>query len=277
MQNSSLSQVVGNELYISNSQINTYLNCSLRYKFQYVENLPPERVSIALIFGSSIHAAAELHNRTLKNQGRIEPIKALWERFEDCLNLELDNTDVPVIYKRDMPDRAAAVEMGKALVETFHQNIDYTGYEIIDVELPLMAQLYDIHRQPVDHKLFGILDLVLRDTNGEILVIDLKTAAKSMSQSTANSDSQMTCYSTLLASKKYVFPAAPVRCRFDILRKLKKPKLEQVYTTRSAEDRKRFCKIAVLVLEAVAAGIFPPRTSWMCADCSYQNACRDWK
>jgi RecB family exonuclease len=230
-----------------------------------------------LLFGSSIHAAVELYYRTLKNHGRIEPLKILSDRFEDCFNLELDNIDVPVIYKRDMPDRAAAVEMGKALVETFHQNIDFTGFEIIDVELPLMAQLYDIHRQPVGHKLFGILDLVLRNTNGEILVVDVKTAAKSMSQSTADSDSQMACYSTLLASKKYVFPMAPVRCRFDILRKLKRPKLEQVYTTRSAEDRKRFCKIAVLVLEAVAAGIFPPRTSWMCADCSYQNACRDWK
>jgi hypothetical protein len=42
-----------------------------------------------------------------------------------------------------------------------------------------MAQLYDIHRQPVGHKLFGILDLVLRNTNGEILVVDVKTAAKS--------------------------------------------------------------------------------------------------
>lgn len=277
MQNSSLSKLVSNELYISNSQINTYLNCSLRYKFQYVENVPPERVSIALLFGSSIHTAVELYYRTLKNHGRIEPLKNLSDRFEDCFNLELDNIEVPVIYKRDMPDRATAVEMGKALVKTFHQNIDFTGFEIIDVELPLMAQLYDIHRQPVSHKLFGILDLVLRDTNGEILAVDLKTAAKSMSQSTADSDSQMACYSTLLASKKYVFPMAPVRCRFDILRKLKRPKLEQVYTTRSAEERKRFCKIAVLVLEAVAAGIFPPRTSWMCADCSYQNACRDWK
>ena len=113
MQNSSLSQIVSNELYISNSQINTYLNCSLRYRFHYVENLPPERVSIGLAFGSSIHGAVELFYRTLKNQGRIEPIKGLWDRFEDCLHLELDNTDVPVIYKRDMPDRLSAIEMGK--------------------------------------------------------------------------------------------------------------------------------------------------------------------
>jgi putative RecB family exonuclease len=276
MQNALLSQILGNELYISHSQINTYLNCSLRYEFQYIRQLPPERVSIALPFGSAIHGGVELFYRTLKNRGQIEPVKALWERFEDCLHLELDNTDVPVIYKRDMPDRAAVVEMGKALVETFHESVDLNGFEIVDVELPLMAQLYDIQKQPVNYKLFGILDLVLRDKNGEILAVDVKTASKSMSQSSADSDFQMSCYSALLASKKYVFPTAPVRCRFDILRKLKKPKLQQVYTTRTAEDRKRFCKIAVSVLEAISAGIFVPQPSWMCSDCAYSDACKTW-
>ena len=276
MPNSSLSQMVANELYISHSQIFTYLNCSLKYRFQYVEHRPPERVSIALSFGSSIHAAAELLFRTLKNQGRIEPIKALWERFGDCLSLDLENTDVPVIYKRDMPDLSAAIEMGKRLIETFHESIDLTGFEIVDVELPLMAALYDNQRQPLDYKIFGILDLVLRDANGELLIVDIKTSSKSMSQSTADSDSQMTCYSTLLASKKYLFPTAPVRCRFDILRKLKQTKLQQVYTTRTAEDRKRFCKIAGKVLEAIAAGIFLPQPGWMCADCGHQNSCRDF-
>jgi putative RecB family exonuclease len=88
MQNPSLSQIVGNELYISHSQINTYLNCSLRYELQYIRQLPPERVSIALMFGSAIHAAAELYFRSLKNHGLIEPLGALRQRFEDCLSLD---------------------------------------------------------------------------------------------------------------------------------------------------------------------------------------------
>jgi len=47
------------ELHVSYSQIFTYSNCSLKYKFQYVENRPMERVSIALVFGSAIHSAIE--------------------------------------------------------------------------------------------------------------------------------------------------------------------------------------------------------------------------
>jgi hypothetical protein len=37
-----------NELHISYSQIFTYLSCSLKYQFQYVENRPYELISINL-------------------------------------------------------------------------------------------------------------------------------------------------------------------------------------------------------------------------------------
>ena len=84
MHNSSLSHMVNNELHISHSQIFTYLNCSLKYRFQYVENKPPERISIALPFGTAIHAAIEMYYRSLKNDGSVEPLKALCERFQTC-------------------------------------------------------------------------------------------------------------------------------------------------------------------------------------------------
>jgi hypothetical protein len=41
-------QELKQELHISHSQIFTYLNCSLKYKFMCVEQRPQERVSIAL-------------------------------------------------------------------------------------------------------------------------------------------------------------------------------------------------------------------------------------
>jgi len=50
-------QAFSQELCVSYSQISTYLNCPLRYRFQYVENRPQERISIALPFGSAIHMA----------------------------------------------------------------------------------------------------------------------------------------------------------------------------------------------------------------------------
>ena len=264
------------ELHISQSQIFTYLNCSLRYFLNYVRGLPPECISIALLFGSAIHAAIEMYYRSLKNSGHAEPLEAIIGRFEDCLGLDLDNVDVPIIFKKDMPDRDGAMAMGKAILKAFYESVDLKNMEIIDVEMPLSATLFTDEGKPTDFKLIGVIDLLLMDENHELIVVDNKTAAKPMAQSTADDDNQMTAYSYLLASNKFVFPTAPVKCRFDLLRKLKKPKVEYVYTSRTAADRKRFAKISNAVLAAISAQIFFPKKSWMCGDCSHKKTCQAW-
>ena len=272
-------QAFNQELHISHNQIFTYLNCSLKYRFQYIEGRPPERISIALPFGSAIHAAIEMYYRSLKNKGHIEPLAALHDRFQTCLELDLDNTSVPIIYKKDTPDKDAAIDMGKKMLSVLHENIAQTVqslHEIVAVELPLAATLYTDEGEPTEFKLAGILDLVLRDENGEILVVDNKTAAKPMAESTADENLQMSAYAYLLAANKYVFPRVPVNCRFDILRKLKTPKLEHVHTVRTAEQRRRFAKIANAVLAGIDSWIFMPQPSWMCSDCAYSDACKEW-
>jgi putative RecB family exonuclease len=264
------------ELHISHSQIFTYLNCSLKYYFQYVKQRPPERISIALPFGTAIHSAIEMYYRALKNKSCVETLDAICERFEDCLSLDLDHTDVPVIYKKDMPDSAGAITMGKAILKAFHDSVDLVSMEIVDVELPLSARLYSDERQLTEFRLIGIIDLLLINENHELIVVDNKTAAKPMAQQTADQDNQMTAYSYLLAGNKFIFPTASVNCRFDLLRKLKSPKIEHVYTSRTAEHRKRFAKIANAVLAGIDSQIFLPARSWMCVDCAHSKACQAW-
>ncbi len=93
------------------------------------------------------------------------------------------------------------------------------------MELPLSATLYTEDGKATDFKLIGVVDLVLRDEKGDIVVVDSKTASKSMAQSTADDDLQMSAYAYLLASNKFVFPTASVKCQFHVLRKLVEPKL----------------------------------------------------
>jgi putative RecB family exonuclease len=270
-------QKFNKDLHISNNQIFTYLTCSLKYRFHYVEKRPPERVSISLPFGGAIHAAIEMYYRGIKNNDQIESVQTLCERFETCLKLDIEQKDVPVIYKKDLPDQDAAVSMGKALLQTFHENKQVpSAQDIVAVEHPLKATLFTENGNPTDFKLVGIVDLILRDKSGEIVVVDNKTASKAMGQEMANLDNQMTAYAYLLAANKFVFPTAPVKCRFDLLRKLKTPKLEHVFTTRTAAHRKRFAKLATAVLAGIDAGVFIPQPSWMCADCAYADACKSW-
>jgi putative RecB family exonuclease len=151
-----------------------------------------------------------------------------------------------------------------------------SGFEILEIEHPLSARLFSDEGQPTDLKLIGVLDLVLKDEAGRIIAVVNKTASKPYAQATVDDDNQLTCYAYLLASNRYVFPTSDVQCQLDVLRKLKTPKLEHYHTVRTADQRRRFAKLATAVLAGIEQKVFIPQPSWMCSDCAYADACKAW-
>ena len=264
------------QLHISHSQIFCYLACGLKYKFQYMEQRPKERISLALPFGKAIHASIERYYRSLLDDRTIVSLDLMQTLFEESLYMELDTAEVPILFKTEAPDTDSAIKMGQGLLKAFYENIDLTGMEIVDVELPLSAPLYTEHGEKTDINLVGVIDLLLRDADGNLLVVDNKTSKQKKSQDAVDTDLQMTAYSYLLASNGYVFSRAEVACRLDVLRKLKTPKLEHYFTSRTAVDRKRFARIANGVLAGIEQRIFIPVKGWLCSDCSYADACAKW-
>jgi putative RecB family exonuclease len=269
-------QAFQSELHISYSQIFTYLACSLKYQFQYVEQRPHERVSIALMFGSAIHSAIERYYRSLKENGVPDLLWQIQDFFQDHLNADLNSRDIPILYKKETPDRESTIQMGKGLLKAFYEGIDLTGFEIAGIELPLTARLFNEDGQPMDMIVTGIIDLLLKDAQGNIFAIDNKTAKQPYAQATVDEDLQLTSYAYLLASNKFVFPTADVYCRFDVMRKLKSPKFQQHYTIRTAAQRRRFAKLTNAILAGIDSRIFIPNKSWMCGDCQFAKACEAW-
>ena len=54
---------------LSVSQVNAYLGCPLKYRFQYVEKIPRPWRPAAMAFGTSVHAAVEwFHNERLADR-----------------------------------------------------------------------------------------------------------------------------------------------------------------------------------------------------------------
>ena len=157
-----------------------------------------------------------------------------------------------------------------------HAELPARAMEIVDIEFPLSAPIYTDAGVKTDINLVGFIDLLLKDADGNLLVVDNKTSKQKKSQDAVDDDLQMSAYSYLLAANGYVFPRAEVSCRFDVLRKLKTPKLEHYFTSRTAENRRRFAKIANGVLAGIEQRIFIPVKGWLCADCSYADACSKW-
>lgn len=65
-----------NSLHVSHGQVFSYLACSLKYRFQYVERRPPERLSISLPFGKAIHASLERYYLGLQQGIALLPTSA---------------------------------------------------------------------------------------------------------------------------------------------------------------------------------------------------------
>ena len=273
---SQTAQTIRDQLHISHSQLFTYKNCSLKYWYAYVLQLPKAHTSIALHFGSAIHKALESYYQSIQQTGDILPVSALEDIFSRRLHQGIEQADVPVLYKKDMPDTATALAMGKKMLQCFHEQTDLDGYTIEGVEMALSAPLYNHKGEPMDIQLVGYLDLLLRDDKGNLVVVDNKTAKQKKSQSAVDDDLQMTAYSYLLASNRFVFPKAEVACRFDVLRKLKTPKLEHYTTFRGPDQRRRFARLASAVLAGIENRVFIPCNSWLCADCEYSEQCRNW-
>ncbi len=59
--------------YVSWSAISTFRTCPLKYRFRYIDGLPEESVSSALVFGSGIHSSIESHYQAILS-GEEQPV-----------------------------------------------------------------------------------------------------------------------------------------------------------------------------------------------------------
>jgi putative RecB family exonuclease len=262
------------ELHISHSQISTYLNCSLKYYFSYVEGRLPEQRPAPLAFGSAVHAAIGRYYKSLKEHGAPDPLSVLLDVFSDDWAFETEDSGIPMTYK-DGSNRESMLADGQRLVKVFHQSV--RPMQVVAVEEPLSAVLYDEEGKPTDMNLIGIIDCIQRDEQGKLLTIDHKTANRAYTDDKVEQDMQMTVYSYLCCASKLVPPKAETFHRFDVLVKNKKePRLEFYPTKRTAAQRKRLAKVISRVLKGIEGGVFFPSPSWMCSDCQYAQACVNW-
>ena len=95
--------------HLSASQITLYSQCSLKYKFQYIDQLPKPFKSSGLAFGSVMHSAIEwFHKERIKK--REIPLDRLLKVFEtDWFSQKVDTS----IRYKDGEDEMRLLLTGK--------------------------------------------------------------------------------------------------------------------------------------------------------------------
>jgi PD-(D/E)XK nuclease superfamily len=177
--------------HVSFTQIDQYLRCPLKYRFTYVDRLTPEFVPAALAFGSGIHgAAAFLFNGAAA--GAPPALDEVQGYFESYWNLETEHKPIRFGEK---DTKASLLDLAVRMLEVLYRNRE-PGTEIVGVEQPFDVPLIDLDTGEVlERALVGTLDLIERDAERRVVVVDLKTSARKYTDLKVDLSLQLSVYS----------------------------------------------------------------------------------
>lgn len=255
---------------ISFSQLDQYIRCPLKYRFLYVDRVDPEWIPAALIFGRGIDNAASHYFRGAA-EGTPPSLAEVQGVFASYWDLETSLRTVK-IWKSS---KAELLDLGTRMLAVFHAGQD-PATEIVGVQQRFTVPLVDQQTGEVlERELVVVMDLLERDREGHLVVVDLKTAARKYTELQVETSLQLTVYS-YAAEMAGLADREDVRLRFDVLTKTKQPELHRYPTSRDRQANVRLFRLASEVLRGVDAGVFHPIVGWQCKECQFRDRCWAW-
>jgi putative RecB family exonuclease len=252
--------------YISWSAISTFRTCPLKYKFRYIDGLPEESVSSALVFGTGIHTAVEQHYQAQLAGEPMPDLEALLFAYRSAwLPHDPDAISFGSTETRVSLDALA----GKMLAAFLASPAASVQGRVLGVEEEIRGLL--VEGVP---DLYGRVDLLTEDSDS-LVITDIKTSRGKWSQEQVeDSGEQLLLYSHLASE---ISPGKKLKTRFLVLTKTREPQVET--HTRDVEPAavKRTLAGVERVWRAIESGVFYPAPSTMnCSGCGYRAACRAW-
>lgn len=255
-------------LHTSVSQVKTWVQCPRKYEYRYIQGAEPEFVPMALVFGTSFHAAMAHHFGWLQRgqQASTEEVK---QRFIDSMNVARAG-EVPLQDDEDGMSFEEAVTKGRQMLEVTLAHPVSQGVTVVGVEQKFVVDLYDPETgEAHDVQLMGVIDLIVQEPEGHRTLVELKTSSKKYTVDQLVYDTQLSAYA--FAAEQLGW--GEVGLRFAVTTKTKSPAVQVEDVRRDDGDMADFLRTAVGVLKAVDAGVSFPVRGWPCKGCPYRARC----
>jgi len=252
--------------YVSWSALSTFRTCPLKYKFRYVDGLPEESVSSALVFGTGIHTAVEQHYQAILSGDPKPDLDALLFAYRSAwLPHDPNAVQFGSTETRTSLDALAA----RMLTAFLNSPAASVQGRVLGVEEPVRGLL--VEGVP---DLLGRIDLLTEDSDS-LVITDIKTSRGIWSaEQVEDSNEQLLLYSHLASE---ISPGKKVQTRFLIITKAKEPVVEEHVREVEPAAVKRTLAGVERVWRAIESGVFYPAPSTMNrATCGYRSACRAW-
>lgn len=131
---------MANEMTLSKSKINTFIECPRKFKYRYIDEIT-EEANKYMLLGTEVHEIAEEIAIELMEGNEIDDV--------------FSNLD----YDEKLEDHIKGLEK-------FFNDIYSNGYEIFSAEEFIVDEKSNMN---------GIVDIVIRNENDELIIFDYKT------------------------------------------------------------------------------------------------------
>jgi len=250
--------------HLSCSQMNLYMQCSLKYKYLYLDKLPKPFKPSGLAFGSAFHSALAWFHKQRMN-GNDVTLEKLFKIFDADWYAQKIGDDIR--YKSGDSDMNLRV-IAKELL-TLYFNNDHV--KPLEAEMPFVVPLINpATGEKLDVNFEGFIDLVEKNDT----IAEFKTSSQTMNQNEVDNHLQLTAYSY---AYEMLYQRPPKRLKLVDFVKTKKPRVVVLEASCENLDYRRFFNLAKEILRGIQSGVFFPRQSFICKDCEYAKPCTAWK
>ena len=250
---------------ISYSQLDVWNTCPHKYRLRYIDNVDKFSVTEFTAFGRAIHSAAEMIAKSDKSFDAVPHFND--EFFKEIKEVKESYAKEDKEIRKDLV--LAMLEQGSILCKLIRPTLDshFPNYEIFSVEERLKVPIDG--EDDVDFK--GFVDLVIKDRNGRIIMIDWKSC--SWGWDSKKRTDKMKAYQLVLYkhffSKKHDIPPENIDVYFGLLKRTAKKDNTELFKITSGPKRaKNALKLLSSAIYNIDSGfLIKNRTS--CSRCDF--------
>ena len=245
----------------SHSQLETFLQCRLKYKFKYIDRIKvPVAKSVELFLGDVVHQTFKfLYDGVVKKT--VFPKSIVLEQFDKTWD-SLWTADIGIVRDKTATDYR---DMGRQFLEQFYDvYFPFDQFEIVGLETNDRYVLVD------GNQYYVRIDKLGKSADGTFYVCDYKTNNKLKTEDELKKDRQLAMYALWVRQK---YPSAKtVKLVWYFVAHNKRFEIEH-----SQQDLSRIEQTTVDVIKEIAAcKDFPANPGRLCDWCEYKSICPAW-
>jgi len=259
--------------YWSQSRVNLFLTCSLKYAFSYVYKVQPEFEPSALAFGSAVHNCLTLLALHQKDGHPLDAGSAE-DLFSTIWQRQLTE-DRPLRFK-ESESGDSMLEKGRKIIGVFHQNMPGDGDRILSVAEALAVPVIDQAGAILTDPLIAEMDVLVAKPDGSKVIRDWKTASRKRTDHGSpetNADTQVLALSYAFMQQYGELPSF----EYQVVTKTDKPAFQVVKAKATVKGMQRLIETIKVIDRGVKNDCFLPADGcWACSDCQFGSACKRW-